>query len=64
MRKKITVNEDLRVRMLKAGLTQKQVAEALGIRRDYLSRTMASERITDNFRNRILSAINQLEGTA
>ena len=54
-------NTDLRIRMIKASVNQKQVADAMGIRRDYLSRIMASEKMTDSFRERILSAIHELE---
>lgn len=57
-------NAELRIRMIEAGVTQKQVAEVLEIRRDYLSRVMASEKMTDSFRKRILSAIQKLEVSA
>lgn len=57
-------NADLRIKMIEAGVSQKQVAELLQIRRDYLCRVMASGHMTDNFRKRILSAIRKLEKTA
>ena len=60
----IRTNKDLRIRMIQAGVTQKQVAECLGIRRDYLCRVLSSERITDDFRERIIAAIKQLEESA
>lgn len=58
---KNTNNMDLRIRMLQIGASQRQVAEVMGIRTDFLSRTMSAERMTDSFRARILAAIQQIE---
>jgi transcriptional regulator with XRE-family HTH domain len=43
-----------------AGLTQAQVAEALGCRRQRIQNVEASRRVTDRARNRILLAIARL----
>lgn len=52
-------NVDLRIRMIEAGVNQTQVAQCLGIRRDFLCRTMNSQ-MTDNFKQRIIAAIQQV----
>ena len=57
-------NADLRIRMIEAGVSQTQIAEVLRIRRDYLCRVMASGKMTQEFRDRILRAIKQLEESA
>ena len=57
-------NADLRIRMIEAGVSQTQIAKFLEIRRDYLCRVMASGRMTEEFRQRILSAIKTLEESA
>lgn len=54
-------NMDLRIRMLQIGASQRQVAEVMGIRTDFLCRAMSAERMTDRFRARILAAIQQIE---
>lgn len=54
-------NMDLRIRMLQIGASQRQVAEVMGIRTDFLCRAMSAERMTDSFRARILAAIQQIE---
>lgn len=56
-----TNNLDLKIKMMQIGASQKQVAEMLGIRSDFLCRTMSAERMTDSFRARILAAIQQIE---
>lgn len=57
-------NIDLRIKMMEAGVSQAQIAKVLEIRRDYLCRVMASGRMTEDFRQRILSAIKTLEESA
>ena len=52
-------NRDIWVLMIQNGVTQKDIAERMEIRREYLSRVMGKA-LTDKMRARILLAIDQI----
>ena len=53
-------NRDIWILMIQNGVSQKDIAEQMDVRREYLCRVMSKSTMTDNMRARILSAIGQI----
>ena len=55
-------NEDLRLEVFKSGLTYREIAQAMGISFEWLSRVM-SKKLTPEMRKRITEVVERLSVT-